>query len=241
MEAIRLNETLIRKIVHAIDKAIADDIPQYLRENRKETNNAIVQMRGDCINDNLVNLVIGGDIELVPFKRFLWNGRMLVDRANKITYTITTQKNLKSVAKKQHNNPHFLQTILHKENGDCEAPIKQMTFMDLSPFSEDVLEDDYYSIVGDLINPTEGYRHYVIAYEAENSELRDIQLEFLDRDFNIIDKASLNEYINPDFARLTDVEPLVETYSSESNEETRPLMTLKPGFRPKLQDIGKES
>lgn len=241
MDSIKINENLMRRIVRAIDKAIADDVPQYLRENHKETNNAAIQLRGDCINENLRNLVVGGDIEFVPFKRYVWEGRMIVDRADKITYTITTQKTLRAVPRKQRNKPHFLQTILYKENGGYEAPIKQMTLMELFPFEEDVLEDDYNSIVGDLIDSAEGYRHYIIAYEAENSELRDIQLEFLDKDFNIIAAASLNEYIKPDFARLTDVEPVAEAYSDEADGETRSLLTIKPGLRPKLREVEKQA
>lgn len=241
MDRIKINENLMRRIVRAIDKAIADDVPQYLREQHKETNNAAIQLRGDCINDNLRNLVIGGNIEFVPFKRYVWEGRMIVDRADKITYTITTQKTLRAVPRKQRNKPHFLQTILYKENGGYEAPIKQMTLMDIFPFEEDVLEDDYNSIVGDLIDYAEGYRHYIIAYEAENSELRDIQLEFLDKDFNIIAAASLNEYIKPDFARLTDVEPVDEVLEDETDGESKGLVAIKSGLRPKLREVQKQA
>ena len=102
-------------------------------------------------------------------------------------------------------------------------------------------EDDYNSIVGGLIDPAEGYRHYIIAYEAENSELRDIQLEFLDKDFNIIAAASLNEYIKPDFARLTDVEPVTEAYNDETDGETRSLVSVKTGIRPKLREGEKQA
>ena len=79
MDSIKINENLMRRIVRSIDKAIADDVPQYLRENHKETNNAAIQLRGDCINENLRNLVVGGDIEFVPFKRYVWQGRIIVD------------------------------------------------------------------------------------------------------------------------------------------------------------------
>ncbi|MBP2656475.1 MAG: hypothetical protein H6Q73_4044 [Firmicutes bacterium] len=43
----------MRKLVRSLDKAIVGDVPEYLREQHKETNNAIIQLRGDCINDNL--------------------------------------------------------------------------------------------------------------------------------------------------------------------------------------------
>jgi len=241
LDKIKTNENLMRRIVRAIDKAIADDVPQYLRENHKETNNAAIQLRGDCINENLRNLVVGGDIEFVPFKRYVWQGRIIVDRAEKITYTITTQKTLRAVPRKQRNKPHFLQTILYMENGGYEASVKQMTLMDLFPFDEEDLENDYNSIVEGLIDPAEGYRHYVIAYDAEGSELRDIQLEFLDKDFNTIAAASLNEYIKPDFARLTDVEPVDEYFGDEIDGEAKGLLTIKSGLRPKLREVEKQA
>ncbi len=92
-------------------------------------------------------------------------------------------------------------------------PVKQMTLMEFFSFEAEDLENDYNSIVAGLIDPDEGYRHYVIAYDAEGSELKDVQVEFLDKDFNTISTASLNEYIKPDFSRLTDVEHVDEVGS----------------------------
>lgn len=244
LDNIKINANLMRKIVYSVDKAIADDIPQYLRENHKETNNAVIHLRGDCINENLRNLVVGGDIEFVPFKRYVWQGRILVDRNEKITYTITTQKTLRAVPRKHRNKPHFLQTILYMENGGYEAPVKQITLMDLYPFESEELESDYNSIVEGMIDPTEGYRHYVIAYDVDNSELRDIQLEFLDKDFNTIATASLSEYIKPDFARLTDVEFVDEDLSEETEDEAKGLVAIKSnksGLRPKIREVPEQA
>ena len=241
MDGIRINENLTRRIVRSIEKAIVDDVPEYLREHHKETNNAIIQLRGDCINDNLRKLVVGGDIELVSFKRYVWQGRLIVDRSEKITYTITTQKTLHAVPRKRRNKPHFLQTLLYMENGGYEAPVKQMTLMDFFPFEEEDLENDYNSIVAGLVDPAEGYRHYVIAYDAEGSELKDVQVEFLDKDFNTIATASLNEYIKPDFSRLTDVEHVDEVLEDETDGESKGLVAIKSGLRPKLREVQKQA
>ncbi len=241
MDGIKINQDLMRRIVRSIDKAVTDDVPQYLRDHHKETNNAAIQLRGDCINENLRNLVVGGDIEFVPFRRYVWQGRIIVDRAEKITYTITTQKTLRAIPRKQRNKPHFLQTLLYMENGGCEAPVKQMTLMDLFPFDEEDLESDYNSIVEGLVDPAQGYRHYIIAYDAEGSELKDIQLEFLDKDFNTIEAASMNEYIKPDFARLTDIEPVTEDFVDDTDGEAKGLLTIKSGLRPKVQEVQKRA
>ena len=192
-------------------------------------------------NDNLRKLVVGGDIELVSFKRYVWQGRLIVDRSEKITYTITTQKTLHAVPRKRRNKPHFLQTLLYMENGGYESPVKQRTLMDFFPFEEENLENDYNSIVAGLVDPAEGYRHYVIAYDAEGSELKDVQVEFLDKDLNTIATASLNEYIKPDFSRLTDVEHVDEVLEDETDGESKGLVAIKSGLRPKLREVQKQA
>lgn len=66
-----INDDLLRKIVYCIEKAIGDDLQQYLRENHRETNNAIILLRGDNINTNLRTHVVKDDIDLVPFQRYV--------------------------------------------------------------------------------------------------------------------------------------------------------------------------
>ena len=95
---------------------------QYLRENHRETNNAIILLRGDNINTNLRTHVVKDDIDLVPFQRYGWSGRMVIDRKEHITYSIMTEGTLSGVPKKKNReNPHYLQSVLYVENKDCIA------------------------------------------------------------------------------------------------------------------------
>ena len=94
-----INDDLLRKIVYCIEKAIGDDLQQYLRENHRETNNAIILLRGDNINTNLRTHVVKDDIDLVPFQRHGWSGRMVIDRKEHITYSIMTEGTLFSKRK----------------------------------------------------------------------------------------------------------------------------------------------
>jgi hypothetical protein len=223
-------------VVRAIDKAIADDIPLYLSENFKETNNALGQYRGDCINTNLRQMVVTDDITLIPFQRYGWSGRLLVDRIDKVTYTITTQQNLKAIPqKKGRTRPHFLQSILAVENADYRGQYEQTSFYPVEIFDQDILQQDFETIIAGLIAPEEGYRHYIIAYTASYNELRDVRLDFLDRKFNVVDTQSLNKYIKPDFARLTAPE-ISEGTSEEIPDHSRRPLKLKPGLRPMLPE-----
>lgn len=237
MEKITVNEDLMRLVVRAIDKAIADDVPQYLSDNFKETNNALRQYRGDCINTNLRQMVVTEDIILIPFQRYSWSGRLLVDLVNKVTYTITTQQTLHAIPrKKDRNRPHFLHSILAVENKNYEGQYKQTTLFPMDVFDQDILQQDFDSIISGLISLKDGYRHYIIAYSSSQDELQDVRLDFLDRDFSVVDSCSLNHYIRPDFARLTTSMPESNDIAEEAPDNARKPLKLKPGLRPSLRE-----
>lgn len=238
-----INDVLLRKIVYCIEKAIGDDLQQYLRENHRETNNALILLRGDNINTNLRNHVVKDDIDLVPFQRYGWSGRIIIDRREHITYSIMTEGTLSGVPKKKNReNPHYLQSVLYAENKNCIAKERQMTLEDfgITVFDREVLEQDFEKISQGMIDVVEDYKHYIIAYNAENGEIKDIKLKFLDKDFNIVDEASLRQYIKPDFARLTDVGPVDDT-NEEKKSDKKGLVAIKSGIKPKLREIEKKA
>lgn len=237
----QINEKLLRRIVHSVNKAVTDDIPRYLRELHKETNNAVIHLRGDYINENLRKYAISGGVELIPFKRSNWQGRILVDRNNKITYSITTQNTLNSIPKKKgRTKPHYLQSVLAVENSECKCQYVQQTLFPIESFDDKTLENDYNEIFATLVNPNEGYIHYVISYEAKNNELLDIKLEVLDRNFYVVFENNLNEYIEPDFANLTETSSEDNGDTNTPKEDVRNIIGLKAGIRPALKEIEKE-
>ena len=240
---IDINDDLLRKIVYSIDKAIGEDQQQYLRDNHLETNNAIILLKGDNINTNLRHHVVKDDIDLVPFQRYGWSGRIVIDRKEHITYSIMTEGTLSGIPRKKNRvKPHYLQSILYVENKNCIAKERQMTLQDfgITIFDTDILEQDFDKISQGLIDMEGDYKHYIIAYNAENREIKDIMLKFLDRDFNIVDEASLMQYIKPDFARLTDIGP-VEESNEDKKESKKGLVSLKSGLKPKLREVEKKA
>lgn len=228
---------MLARIVHCIVKAVAEDVPEYIRDQGKETNNAVIHMRGDCINDNLRKIVVADGIDLLPFKRYSYDGRILVGRSNKNSYTITTRSTLQSIPKKQRNSPHFLQSVLYALNGDLEAPVKQTTLIDMTPFDEVTLGDDYASLVGALLNPSEGYRHYVIVYEANGPEVLNISCELLDKDFGVVESRSLNEFIQPNILDLTESMPYVEEVAVQQNGSAKQFIKISEGMRAKISNL----
>ncbi|MBO5033685.1 MAG: hypothetical protein J6D08_17725, partial [Lachnospiraceae bacterium] len=228
---------------YSIEKAIGEDQQQYLRENQKETNNAIILLRGDDINTNLRRHIVKDNIDLIPFQRYGWSGRIIIDKTEHITYSIMTEGTLATVPRKKNRiNPHYLQSILYAENKECIAKERQMTLQDfgITIFDTDVLEQDFEKISQGLIDREEDYRHYIVSYIANHGEIKSITLKFLDKEFNIVDEESLMQYIRPDFAQLTNMDSVKE--SDENNIQSRKsLVAVRSGVKPKLQEIEKRA
>ena len=247
-ESIIENQMLNRKIVYAINKAITQDAPQDMRENRLETNNRQIFAVGDYINDNLRKHVVKGDVDLISFKRYAWEGRILVDRENRVTYTISTHQNIKTVIAKHRKQPHYLMTLLYAENGDCEGNPKQMALGDMYPdfkvnvFDAGALEEDFDRIMQGSISRKDGYKHYIVAYTAEHHAIMKIELLLLDKDFAVVDQLDLIEYVAPDFAALTErVYEETEELEETKQEEKPSLLKLRPGVKPALRAMEEES
>ena len=229
-ESIIDNQMLNRKIVYAINKAISDDVPQEIRENRLETNNRHIFAAGDYINDNLRKHVVKDEVEL------------------RVTYTISTHQTLRTIIRKNRNRPHYLQSILYAENSDCEGSPKQLSIGDLYPdfvgssFDAEELEEDYDKIMQGSISKADGYKHYIIVYTSDHHTISDIEMLLLDKDFAEVDKISLMEYVNPDFASLTESGYDVTEEQDEKAAEVRTLpLKLKPGVKPALRAMEEEA
>lgn len=236
------DEMVIRRLVRAIQKAIEEDIPEFCRENRMETMNSVRYIRGDKINENIRNLVISDDIMLISFRRYSWDGRMIIDQKNRISYTVTTKQNLEAIPKKKDRKcPHFLQSILTVENGDLQGQYVQQTLFSLEQFEEDVLEDDYMKIVAGILSPDSGYHHYVVTYEFERSNLLEVKLVLLDRGFNVVSELDVSDFIKPDFGLLTAEQPDTTEHTTELPKSARRLVAIKSGIRPSLIELEEEN
>lgn len=198
------------KIGQAIAKAVGPDIRRYKANHELETYNSIRILRGDYINTNLKAMVDG--MELHTFKRSSWDGRLLIDRRNNLTYSICTKQTLESIPKaKNRHIPHYLQTILHIENADVKPMYEQMMLPGMQaetmPFDEDDYRDDYKQVMGEDITFDDRYRHLVITYETKQSEITYISAKLLDPNCNLSQEYSMMNLLKPDYIDLSaDVE-----------------------------------
>lgn len=235
------DEMVIRRIVRAIQKAIEEDVPEFCRENHMETMNSVRYIRGDKINDNLRNLVVSDEMLLISFKRYSWDGRMLIDTENRISYTITTEQNLIAIPKKKNRTcPHFLQSILAVENGDLEGRYVQQALFPMEQFEDEVLEEDYSKIVAGVLDANSGYHHYVVSYTFDKSTLTEVKLVLLDRGFNTVSELDVSEFIKPDYALLTAEAPDSADHAEEPTKSAKGLVAIKSGIRPALVELEDE-
>lgn len=237
---INFNEALIRKVVYAIFRALTEDLPQARRENRMETNNRFRLAASDYINENLRNLVVSENVLLITFFRGGWEGRLLVDSCEKVTYTIMCEKTLMRAIKKKRTIPYYLQTLLVNENGDYKGYSKQLYLFseESTTFSTEEFKEDFDRIMQGQIEKPEEYRHYVVAYETKNNEITYISLLFLDKDYAEIDSMDLKTYLKPDFASLTAnvYEEQKHIEANEQEKHSRRLVKVRPGVKPLLRD-----
>jgi len=233
LNRIKLEEmmpTLIR-IVKAVEKGCGEDIREYLMSSDKATNNAIRLMRSDNINTNLRDSVASETVELRHFHRSAWEGCLLIDRENKVTYTICTKQTLESIPKKQDRKiPHYLQTILHIQNADVEAPYTQMDLSEFMPelytqFTDEEYRKDYENIMDEDLSFDDDYLHLVIVYEAAHLEITSIAMRVLDKDFQTAKEYPLTQLLQPDFADLT------RETAEPKKQDAHSLVSVKPKLK----------
>lgn len=225
----------LKVIVKALVKAIGSDTREYIINGSMDTNNAIGFLKGDFINTNLRNMFVGNrDVELKHFKRCAWTGLLLIDRKHKNLITISSKSTIQRIKKvDDRKSPYYVQSMCHVLNGDLEAPYKQMSIVDLidPPFSEEVYEADFESIVDATISQEEGYRHYLVTYEAERFELKGVSIMLLDKDLDPVQELSLMDLLEPDFGSLT--APITKVEEEPHKKDAHNLVRVKAGLKSK--------
>lgn len=219
-------DKLFEKITAAVVKSVGPDIRDYLADNPDETHNALKLVRGDKINTNLRNFVASDTVELKTFKRYAWEGRILIDREHKVTIAICTKQTLDAIPrKKDRTSPHYQMTIANVENADVEPIYEQMTlFSGMSQFSSDVYADDFKTIMGEDVLAEDGYKHLVVVYETSGSDVVTyISAKLIDRNLATAKEYSLDRFLKPDFGDLT-----AEFNDEETTQnDVRSLVTVK--------------
>lgn len=224
-------QSIMVKIGKAIEKGVGEDIRTYLANSDNATNNAIAFLRGDYISTNIRNTIESETVEIKYFKRSSWTGCIILDRIDRHSYSVCARKTLDRIPKNMtRRSPHYLQTILNTENKDEKAAVRQMSLADFgfssgSQFTAEEYEKDFLTIMEEALSLADGYRHWVITYEAEHNSLVGLSAILLDGEFGVVEKISLMEMMKPDFGSLTSAET-----KEEKKKDAHSLVSVKPGL-----------
>lgn len=223
------------KIGQAIAKAVGPDIRLYRATHELETYNNIRILRGDYINTNLKAMVDG--MELHTFKRSSWDGRLLIDRRNNLTYSICTKQTLESIPKaKNRHIPHYLQTILHIENAYVKPMYEQMMLpgmqAEIMSFDEEEYRDDYMQVMGEDITFDDKYHHLVITYETKQGEITYISAKLLDPNCELSQEYSMMDLLKPDYIDLS-----VDVAEKPAAKDARNLVGVKRSLVEKKEKV----
>lgn len=240
----RVPDSIKYKIIACLRGALEEDLAQYVFANHLATYNALPFLKGDYINTRLQNELANENIEVVPFTRYGWGSRMVIDHSNKMAYNVISKNRLKQLMKEAASNkvPHYTLLFSYALNNDLRAPQKQMSFFDDYPFDDDVMVDGYNKLLGGQLQSGAGYRYCVITYEVSSGQLFDCGIILPDKDLDIVTKIELAEFITPEYATLTrqntestehsDPQPRVKL-KKKLAQESSSLVTLKDEMKEK--------
>lgn len=208
------------KIIACLRGALEEDLGQFKQSAHLATNNGIPFLKGDYINTRLQNELANGDIEVVPFSRYGWESRVVIDHINKIAYNVISKSRMDQLMKdaKVNGVPHYTLLFAYALNNDLVAPQKQLSVFENYPFTDEVMTDGYNKLLGGQLQRDSGYRYCVITYEVSSGQLFSCEILMLDKDLDIITKVELAEFITPEYASLTQHN---DTDLDPANKQTR--------------------
>ncbi len=223
-------EEVLRYIVSVICVATSDDYSDFVQEySYLDTHVGFGHMKANFINSRLKEFVTKTEATIHGFRRYSWQGRIIIDRVSKCTFSISTHSNLNSVFnKKGRQKPHYLQSFFAVENQKCYNPHEQLTLIDTRPFDYKTFENDYRNIMDSEADETMNFTHYVVAYTVLPSGMLDVDLLLFDSHFAEIERTSLDRFISPDYGKLTETSATKPTSAVKS---TRNLVSLKRGIK----------
>lgn len=212
-----------KQLITCIREALEDDLLQFKQERNLATSNGIPFLKGDFINTRLQTEIAGEEIEVIPFSRYGWESRLVVDRKNKVVVNVMSKSRIEQLRKSEPSpTPHYACLFSYMLNNDMKAPDKQMSLFEDYPYSSETMEQGYEKLLGGQLASDEGYLYCVLAYELREGKVYSCELLVLDKDLDLVEKKSLNELLKPDFASLTQENAVL----NESENKT-PRVTIK--------------
>ena len=227
-------ENFKKSLANVIVESLEQDFLGMKYKLDLDSSNYLGMMKSDVINTNLIKVFTSDRYVVHKFKRRAWEGRFVLDIESKSLVIITSIPNLNKIpAVKDRKVPHYMQTVLWYLN-DAVTAKKQISFNPMFSFDSRVYEDDFANIFGQLDIDLDDYTYYVVAYDFNSNKVTDMNWYLLGTEFNVAEKTSMMDLVNPDFINLTnsDVESHEELLEEEEKDE--PKKGIKLGLKQKV-------
>lgn len=236
---IELNEKIVSQIVRAIQKGIEEDVKNEKKAFPTDWHRADSHLAVDHIYTNARNQLSFGNCDVLKFRRPFWEGCLIVDRENRVTYSMMTESALDTVRKdKLRKGPHYLQAIAYVENHRCIPRFEQpaMEGWSVNRFDDSFYRRVYSAIADGRIDESDSYCHYVVAYAAQSGSVTSVRMLLLDRNLSIADTLDLSQYLSVGYLEA-DTTQETDSFSAQTQQESRTdkLVTLKSGVVPRLK------
>lgn len=196
-----------------------------------ETKNCFGMMKSDVINKHLKQVFDSSRYIIHTFKRYSWEGVLVIDLESKSLVSITSNSNLNHVPKvKERSIPHYMQTLLHCLNARVDAN-QQITFEGFESFEDEVYEDDFAKIINGLDLDFNDFTYYIVAYDFKSNKVTDMSWYLLGPDFNIAEKTNMMELVKPDFIELTASDDLEIGNDNSTEKQPQPRKGIPLGLK----------
>lgn len=203
-------KSTLKLITQAVSQGIKDKLEDYDQEKFTETTNHRRNIKGDFINTRLGKKVENSTIlYLAGFKRSSWEGRLVVDSKNKITYTIVTLANFGSIKRKSRTkSTHYLNLMQIVQNRKIRIQLDENRLFPPDYHELDLIETEIYAeyekAVGALM--LSDFLNIVVVYAYKKDKLTTLKAMLLTPKFEVYQEWGMLDFVKPDFGDLTNIE-----------------------------------
>lgn len=190
-----ISETVVEKIIAAINNAVTTDIAEDLQRTglNKETSNSVPQRIWDLINRNITNILLPNLITGYTHPN-PWNIVTAFDKETGVLYSFMREARFKEIAKHQQKHVHYLKALTSGFNNDVES--EQMSFFPEEQPNQFEVAKTIHQIAEDLNIPESIVRgHVLILFESKHEILHGVRACLVNGNLEICASIDLSHLI----------------------------------------------
>lgn len=203
-------------IANTIVDSLEYNYPEIKNKLNFDTQNSYKYSKLDIINTELSKKLTDEKYIFHGFKRYGWEGRMLVDLQEENLISITSESNLNDLIRSKDNRKYHYIPILSSFNSTTNAANVQLCFEGFENY--EMYESKRVKILEGLKIDVSSYKYHVITFELENGKISALNSYVLTPKFDIIEKISLMKLVRLDYRDLSRFDSNELEYNDNNTE-----------------------